>query len=84
MPADEWDLLDTDKMIRARAEITGLPSDQLKSDEVIAQTRAQRQERADNLQKFDVMERAATAAGRATPFLKELAPGPEATNGSAR
>ena len=84
VPADEWDLLDTDKMIRARAEITGLPSDQLKSDEVIAQTRAQRQERADNLQKFDFMERAATAAGRATPFLKELAPGPEATNGSAR
>lgn len=80
-PGEEWDLLDTDRMIRARADITGLPSDQLRAQEVIAQERQARQEAATQQAQMDGLERAAIAAGKMTPLLK-AAEAP--TNGAGR
>lgn len=81
-PAPEWDVLKTDKMIRDRAEITGLPSDNLESDEEIERLREERNRAQQQATQVEQMTKIAEAAGKASPMLQEMTGAPP--NGSAR
>jgi len=85
-PGAEWDLLKTDKMIRDRADITGLPSDNLEAQEQVDAMRADRQTAQENQAKLATMTQMAEAAGKVSPFMKqaqEMA-GAGAQNGKGR
>ena len=80
-PAAEWDLLKTDKMIRDRADITGLPSDNLEAQATVDQVREARREAADNKGKLDMATQMAEAAGKVAPFMKQAGEMAGAQNG---
>lgn len=67
--APEWDLLDTDQMVRDRAEITGLRSDSLISQERVEEIRAQRAAEQKALADRNAAAQAAEMAGKAAPFI---------------
>ena len=74
-------MLDTDKMLRDRAEITGLPSNNLKSQEDVAAVRQERAEQQAAQAKTDQALKASEAAKNAAPFMEALQKGMGATNG---
>lgn len=73
-----WDNVKLDKTIKNRAAITGLPSDNISSDDEIKQVRDTRQAEADKQAKLNAASQALDAAGKAAPFIQATS---QATNG---
>ena len=69
-----WDVLKVDKMIRDRAEITGLASDSLNSETEVEDMRDVRDQAAAAQQKKTDLMGLAEAAGKMTPMLKAAQP----------
>lgn len=67
-PGSEWDLLKTDKMIRDRAEITGLPSDNLEDQQQVEQIRQARAQEADQQKKMAQAQQVSEMAKNITPM----------------
>lgn len=70
-PGPEWDVLRTDKMIRDRADVTGLPSDNLEADERVQELRDDRADAQAKQQQVATMTQLAEAAGKVSPFMKQ-------------
>lgn len=91
-----WDVARLDDSIRARAAVTGLPSDQLNSEQDVQAIREARQQAQAQQAQAQTLMQGADALGKAAPALKELKtlghlgvgnppPGvPATTNGTAR
>ena len=75
LAADVWDVLKVDKMTRDRAQITGLASDSLNSDEEVKEMRTQRKDAMAKQQQMAQMTAMAEAAGKITPMVKAAQPG---------
>lgn len=71
---DALDVLNRDQMIRNRAYITGLPSDELRSDEAVQELRGQRQQQMQQAAQLEGVTQVATAAGKAAPAIQALQP----------
>jgi hypothetical protein len=71
-PTQEWDVLDTDQMIRDRAEITGLSSKSVRDDDAVKGIREDRKQQEAEKAKLQQMEQMATMAGKAAPALKAI------------
>ena len=70
--AAPWDVLKLDKWVRTRAEITGVRSDDLASNEEVATIRSEREEALQaEAQKQTILE-GAEAAGKAAPMITAL------------
>ncbi len=70
--AAAWDVLKIDKTIRDRAEITGMRSDSLASDEEVQQVRADRAEAQAQADQLAEVAQVAEMAGKAAPMLTAL------------
>lgn len=70
--AQAWDVLKIDKMIRDRAEITGVRTDSLASDEDVQALREARANAMDEQQELAQVGQVAEAAGKAAPLLTAL------------
>ena len=67
-----WDTLKLDKWIRDRAEITGVRSDSLTSDEELTVIRQAREAAAQQAQQMQQAREIAETAGKAAPMVREL------------
>lgn len=67
-----WDVLDVDQMIRDRAAVAGMPSDELKRTEDVDAIRQQRAEDEAQQAQMQQVVQGAEAAGRAAPMLQAL------------
>jgi len=70
--AAAWDVLKVDKMIRDRAEITGVRSDSLASDEEVKAIRDERAQAQAQQAQMNQMSQMAEAAGKAAPALTAI------------
>ena len=70
--AAAWDVLKVDKMIRDRAEITGVRSDSLASDEEVRAIREARAQAQAQQQQMNQVSQMAEAAGKAAPALTAI------------
>lgn len=70
--AEAWDVLKVDKWIRDRAEITGVRSDSLTSQEEVDQLRAERAEAQAEQARLQQASQMAEMAGKAAPMVREL------------
>lgn len=69
---DALDVLVRDKMIRARGEITGLPSDQIAGEEQVKAIRDERAQAVKAQQAAQAAAMAAKAGGDVAPLIKEV------------
>src|SRR6185503_3938511 len=67
-----FDVLKLDKMVRDRSEITGLPSDSLRSDEELQEMRGERQAAAAEQQKKNDLAQMAESVGKVSPALTAM------------
>ena len=70
--AAAWDVLKIDKWLRDRAEITGVRSDSLASEEEVKTMRDERAEAMMKQEQMQQMSQVAEAAGKAAPMVREL------------
>ena len=79
-PDPLWDVLDLDKMLRDRAEITGLPSNNLKSQEEVDAKRVVRADQQQKQVQLDDITKASEIAKNAAGFMQAMQPngGPSA------
>jgi len=66
------DPLKLDEAVRMIAEASGVPARVFRSEQEIAETRAQRQQQAQQAQQLDTVERMAGAAGKAAPAMDAI------------
>ena len=79
------DILDIDSIMRDRANITGLPSKNVRGEEQVEAKRAGRRQARQTQEQMAQTEQMAGAAGKAAPMLKELqAAAISGQNGSQR
>lgn len=71
---DALDVLNRDKMIRNRAFITGLPADELRSEEEVQEIRGERADQQAKAAQLEGVTQVATAAGKAAPAIQALQP----------
>jgi len=80
-----WDVVKLDESIRARAEITGLPADQLETETTVQQVRQARADQQAKQAQLQTIMQGAEAAGKAAPALREvreMAPAMQGQNGA--
>ena len=72
-----WEVLDLDKMMRDRADITGLRSDSLRAQTDVDEERTAREEQQQQAQQTQTMIEGAKAIGAAASMVREMKPGGE-------
>ena len=70
--AEAWDVLKIDKWVRDRAEITGVRTDSLASDDEVQQIRADRAQAMAAQEQMQQVSQMAEAAGKAAPALTAI------------